>query len=174
MTITADTATITAAAPAATDHAISVATAADVLGGDRGPLKEDTIRRYVRAGRLVPLAGGISANSVATYAAARTVNITRTRFKPAHTYQPATPIEAACAAYSGGVEARRAADRTIRPAQKVLRAVGAGEYGPWTVEMVPSGRETPDLDAITKILTGFGLEVPMKSVADTIRVTWVG
>ncbi|KJE20570.1 hypothetical protein FF36_05162 [Frankia torreyi] len=173
MTITADTATsITTVAPVpptVSDHTISVATAAAELA-----VKEDTVRRYARAGRLVPLAGGISANSVATYAAARTVNITRTRFKPAHTYQPATPIEAACVAYNAGVEARRAADRTLRPAQKTLKAVGPGEYGPWAVEMVPSGRETVDLDAVTRILTGLGMDVPMKAVADTLRVTWTG
>ncbi|WP_163549837.1 hypothetical protein [Candidatus Frankia nodulisporulans] len=169
MTITEITTSTSATPAAVSDHTISIATAATELA-----VKETTIRRYVRAGRLAPLAGGISANSVSAYAAARTANITRTRFKPAHTYRPASPIEAACAAYNEGVEARRAADRTLRPAQKTLKAVGAGVYGPWAVELVPSGRETVDLDAVTRILTGLGMDVPMKPVADTLRVSWTG
>ncbi|ORT46978.1 hypothetical protein [Frankia sp. KB5] len=151
------------------DHSISIATVASELS-----IKESTVHRYLRAGRLARLGGAVSADSVAAYAAARAMNITRTRFQPAKAYTPASPIEAACAAYNAGVEARRAADRTIRPAKKTLQAVGPGSYGPWDVEMVPSGRETPNLEEITRILTGLGMDVPMRPVADTIRVTWVG
>lgn len=163
MTITADITATTATV--VRDHVISIATAAAELG-----IKEATARRYLRAGRLARLDNGVSADSVQAYAGRRAANVTRFRFKPAVAYRPASPIEAACAQYDGGVEMRRTADRAIRPARKTIDAVGAGTYGPWTVEYVESGRETADLDEITKILAFFGLSVPMKPVADTLKV----
>jgi hypothetical protein len=152
--------------PAGADHVISIATAAAELG-----IKEATTRRYLRAGRLAHLEDGVSADSVQAYADRRAGNLGRIRFKPATAYRPASPIEAACLQYSGGIEMRRTADRTIRPARKVLDAIDDGIYGDWEVARVESGRETADLDEITRILAFFGLTVPMKPVADTLRIT---
>jgi predicted transcriptional regulator len=170
MTTTATLAPATSTAPAASDHEISVATAASELG-----VQPATVRRYLRSGRLARLARlgrGVSADSVAAYAAQRANNTTRTRFKPADTYTPADLIQAACAQYSAAADLARQADRGKRAARKTLDVVGDGQYGPWAVERADSGRQVADLAEITRIFLAHGLgEVPMKDVAPSLKVT---
>ncbi len=142
MTITADTATSTTntvEVPPATDHAISIETAADVLN-----VQPATVRRYLRAGRLVPLDGGISADSVTAYAAARTVNITRTRFKAA---APVGPVEAAAAMWAEATKLEAQARRLKKLARPVLEEAGPGTYGPFELEFT-AGQMRQDQELI--------------------------
>jgi hypothetical protein len=168
MTTTATLAPATSTTPAAaSDHEISVATAASELG-----VQPATVRRYLRSGRLARLGGGASADSVAAYAARRASNTARTRFKPAAAYTPTDPIQAACAQYSAAADLARQADRGKRAARKTLDVVGDGQYGPWAVERADSGRQVADLAEITRIFLAHGLgEVPMRDVAPSLKVT---
>ncbi len=175
MTITADiTSSSTSVTAPAGDHVISIATAAAELGSADKPLKDATIRRYLSAGKLQRLAGGVSADSVAAYATRRTANITRTRFRPAAAYRPANPIEAACARYAAGTELARQGDRDKRAARKTLDVIDDGQYGPWLVERVASSREVVDLAEITRVFAELGRDVPMRTVAASLRVACTG
>jgi len=142
-----------------TDHRISVDTAAAELG-----IKPATVRRYVRAGKLAGLAGGVSADSVEAYAATRAANIARTRFAPAGV------VARAAARYAAAAELARRADRDKRAARKTLDAAGAGVYDGWDVAYVPSARQVPDMEAVARLLAAHGHDVPMKAVAPILRV----
>lgn len=131
------------------------------------------MKRYVRAGKLAPLGDGVSADSVSLYITTRDANLARTRFKPAVAYVPDGPVEAACALYDASAELARQGDRGKRKARKILDVVEDGQYGPWTVERVESAKEGVDLVRVAEILAYFGLEVPMKQHANSLKVSRV-
>jgi len=168
------------------DEALTVGQAAARLGG----LKPDTIRRYLAAGKLARLDGGVSAASVAAYAEAREANITRTRFrkttpapsaatqaKPRAFFAPADmpaveEIEAEAIAFDEAADSYRAGDRGKNRARKLLDKVPAGQYGRARIEWVPSNTNRADLDAIAAIFKAYDLgPVPMKRDRDSLKVT---
>ncbi|MFF0164027.1 hypothetical protein ACFYRY_42050 [Streptomyces sp. NPDC005263] len=81
-------------------------------------------------------------------------------------------IEKAAADYAAACEEARAGDRGKRKARKLLDRLPAGRYGRWTVERIPSSRQTPDLDSIRATYKRLGLgDVPMRTCAPSLRVT---
>ncbi|WP_261561837.1 hypothetical protein [Frankia tisae] len=169
MTITADTATSTSRpveVPPAADHTISIDTAADVL-----EVQPATIRRYVHAGRLARLAGGISADSVAAYIATREDNIAKTRFRPAAAYGPDGHIAAAAALYHRAAAMARQAEAWKKLAKATLDHVADGVYGGWEVARKPTTKTVKDGKAIEARFAQLGEDVPMKPVAPSLIVT---
>ncbi|MFI7632412.1 hypothetical protein [Microbispora rosea] len=82
-------------------------------------------------------------------------------------------IQAAARLHDQAREQTNAAARTKRKAEKVLARTPDGTYGPVTIERVPSGRQSADLDAIRVIFAEHGLgEVPMKACAASLVITW--
>ncbi|PBC77565.1 hypothetical protein BX265_2316 [Streptomyces sp. TLI_235] len=87
---------------------------------------------------------------------------------------PAEDIDAAAREFNRAADQARAADRGKRAARKILDRLPVGTYGAWSVERVPSGRQTADLDKIRKIFKEHGLgPVPMKTAAPSLKVTRV-
>lgn len=81
-------------------------------------------------------------------------------------------IEGAAADYAAATDRARSGDRGKRKARKLLDRLPAGRYGAWTVERVPSSRQTPDLEAIRATYQRLGLgDVPMRTCAPSLRVT---
>ncbi|MEX5631200.1 hypothetical protein [Parafrankia sp. FMc2] len=80
-------------------------------------------------------------------------------------------IEAAAAEYADAAEQARQGDRGKRRARKLLDLLPAGTYGRATVERITSARQTPDMDEITRVFAELGRDVPMRPVADSLRVT---
>ncbi|MFF2077131.1 hypothetical protein ACFVXG_20505 [Kitasatospora sp. NPDC058162] len=86
----------------------------------------------------------------------------------------AEAIEAAARSYYHAADQARRSDRAKRAAKKVLDRLPAGVYSGWSVERVPSGRETVDLNAVRAIFKAHGLgAVPMKQSAPSLKVTLV-
>ncbi|CAD12023.1 hypothetical protein PV411_38755 [Streptomyces sp. NRRL_B-16638] len=84
----------------------------------------------------------------------------------------AEEIEDAAADYAAATDRARSGDRGKRKARKLLDRLPAGRYGVWTVERVPSSRQTPDLEAIRATYKRLGLgDVPMRTCAPSLRVT---
>lgn len=82
-------------------------------------------------------------------------------------------IQAAAHLYDQAREQANTAARTKRRAEKVLKTIPDGTYGPVTITRVPSSRQVADLDAIRRIFAEHGLgEVPMKSCAPSLTITW--
>lgn len=83
-------------------------------------------------------------------------------------------IEAAAAAYFRAADAARTADRAKRAAKKILDRVPVGRFGAWSIERVPSARQTVDLEAVRAAYKRYGLgPVPMRPAAPSLRVTRV-
>lgn len=129
------TATATLTAPAATtievatDHEISVATAAQALG-----IQPATAKRYLRSGKLARLGGGISADSVEAYRTRRDANVARTRFhKAAAASETEAKIAAAKAALDRAAKLEAEAKALRAQTKKTLEAIGVGEHGTWEV-----------------------------------------
>ncbi len=169
MTITADIATTTTGPR---DHAISVETAADVLA-----VQPATVRRYLRSGRLAPLAGGVSADSVAAYAARRAANVARTRAVPGWRAAPAAPaapvgpVEAAAAMWAEAARLEALARDLKAQARPVLEEAGQGLYGRWHVRFT-AGRLVQDTEAVNAFFWAvFGAETPKKRCAPSPKVT---
>ncbi|MGW2251364.1 hypothetical protein ACWCXH_14285 [Kitasatospora sp. NPDC001660] len=84
----------------------------------------------------------------------------------------AEAIEAAARSYHLAADQARRSDRAKRAAKKVLDRLPVGVYSGWSVERVPSGRETVDLNAVRAIFKAHGLgDVPMKQSAPSLKVT---
>ncbi|WP_222709651.1 hypothetical protein [Microbispora sp. CSR-4] len=82
-------------------------------------------------------------------------------------------IQAAARLHDQAREQANAAARTKRKAEKVLARTPDGTYGPVTIERVPSGRQTADLDAIRAIFAANGLgELPMRACSPSLVITW--
>lgn len=82
-------------------------------------------------------------------------------------------IQAAARLYDQAREQANTAARTKRKAEKTLKGVADGTYGPVTIERVPSGRQTADLDKIRAIFAEHGLgDLPMKACAPSLTITW--
>ncbi|MEQ6028194.1 hypothetical protein SOM70_37210 [Streptomyces salinarius] len=80
-------------------------------------------------------------------------------------------IEGAAADFAAA-DLTRAGDRGKRKDRKLLDRLPAGSYGAWTVERIPSSRQTPDLDSIRATCKRLGLgDVPMRTCAPSLRVT---
>jgi hypothetical protein len=87
---------------------------------------------------------------------------------------PAEDIAAAASAFMRAAEQARAADRGKRAARKLLDRLPAGLYGGWSVERIPSARQTADLDEIRRLFKAHNLgPVPMKASAPSLKVTRV-
>lgn len=161
-------ATGTPAVPA--DHAVTIQTATELLG----KLKPATVRRYLAAGKLTSLDGGISAASITTYAAARTVNVTRTRFRPTGRrtgrptrVSPAT-VTTVPAAHAALTEARKleAIVKELRAAAKTtLEAAGAGTVVDGVVVVLKPGRQIQDNKKIKAHYAALKQTVPMTTSA---------
>ncbi|MFG1826710.1 hypothetical protein ACGFIJ_29880 [Microbispora bryophytorum] len=82
-------------------------------------------------------------------------------------------IQTAARLHDQAREQTNAAARTKRKAEKVLARTPDGVYGPVTIERVPSGRQTADLDAIRALFAEHNLgELPMRACAASLVVTW--
>lgn len=82
-------------------------------------------------------------------------------------------IQAAARLHDQAREQANAAARTKRKAEKVLARTPDGTYGAVTIERVPSGRQTADLDAIRALFAEHNLgEVPMRTCAASLTITW--
>jgi hypothetical protein len=80
-------------------------------------------------------------------------------------------IEGAAKEFNRAADQARRADRGKRAARKILDRLPAGLYGAWSVERIPSGRQTADLDEIRAMYKRLGLgPVPMKTSAPTLKV----
>ncbi|MFD5493373.1 hypothetical protein ACFWH4_10705 [Streptomyces sp. NPDC127091] len=96
---------------------------------------------------------------------------------PADVFTPeempsAEAIEEAVTDYAAACDRARSGDRGKRKARKLLDRLPAGRYGRFTVERVPSSRQTPDLELIRATYKRLGLgDVPMRTCAPSLRVT---
>jgi len=148
------------------DHAVSVETAAQTLGG----IQIKTVRRYLAQGKLAPLDGGVSANSVDTYAKLRDANITRTRFKKA---APAVELTEFQEAAAGWEEAQRL-DRLVRALKDkygpVLDRYGVGVHDGIRYEET-AGRLCDDVAQIKADYEAWGKPVPKRRAKGSRRFT---
>lgn len=82
-------------------------------------------------------------------------------------------VQAAAHLYDQAREQPNTAARTKRRAEKVLKTIPDGTYGPVTITRVSSGRQVADLDAIRAIFAAHGLgDLPMKACAPSLTITW--
>ncbi|MCK9895220.1 hypothetical protein [Frankia sp. AgB32] len=81
-------------------------------------------------------------------------------------------IEATGDVHQAGAEARRAGNRSVDRAKKLLERLPDGVYGRVTIAREESSRMVVDLDAVAATYRQHGLgEVPMRRCAPTLRVT---
>ncbi|MCM3886146.1 hypothetical protein [Frankia sp. R82] len=162
--------------PAATDSPISISSAAAAL-----TITEATTRRYLRAGKLTRLDGGVSAASVEAYAERRAANISRTRTVPGWHRRPtgdlhslprtAGPVEEAAAAWAEAARLEALARKLKAKARPVLEEAGPGTYGPFEVRFT-EGRLDPDTKLIAALYFAvFGEDVPRKRSAPSPKVS---
>lgn len=81
-------------------------------------------------------------------------------------------IQAAARAYEKARLDYNTAARAKKGALKTLDRTPDGSYGLVTVERFESSRLVADLDAIAELLAAYGLEVPMKTCAPSLTITF--
>jgi hypothetical protein len=160
------TTTITVEVPA--DHILSLDTVAQELA-----VQPATVKRYLRAGKLTRLGNGISADSVAAYTATRTLNVQRTRFRPAPVaVEQLTDVELAAEAWAEAGRLEALARDLKAQARPVLDAAGAGRHGRYDVRLT-AGRTMQDNEAVKAHYAELDLAVPTKKAAGSFKVVRV-
>lgn len=86
--------------------------------------------------------------------------------------QQVAEVEAAARAYGEGRRLVNAGTRAKREAGKVLAEVPDGVYGAVTLSRVPSSREVVDVEAARALLAQYGLELPMRRCAPSLKFSW--
>jgi hypothetical protein len=168
------------------DHAVTVATAADLL-----VVKPATVRRYLAAGKLARLDGGISAASISAYAEQRATGRERTRgargrFLPApapkvvddsfgaHTARLVGKLESepsrglAAQAFALAAELEKAARLLKDTARPVADQFGPGRGDGADFDLVRvAGRMIQDAAAVKAHYAQIGEALPMRQAADS-------
>lgn len=165
MTLTADTRPALTLVTTPTDHEVSLATAADVLGTDSNPLKIATVKRYVRDGKLTALGDGVSADSVTTYMTRRDSNVTKTRFKRI----TRTAVDIAAEMYDRAVTMESQARALKKLYKPTLEAAGAGVHDGWVVGYKP-GNTIKDSKRIEADYKARDEKVPTTTSAPSLYV----
>lgn len=152
-----------------TDHAVSVETAAQILA-----VKPSTVRRYLCAGKITHLDGGVSADSIDTYIRSRAENIARTRFRPAKKddLSQLSDVELAAEAWAEAARLEALARDLKAQARPILDAAGPGRHGRFEVRFT-AGRAVLDTTAVRADYTARGEMPPMRQTAPAIKVARV-